>query len=143
MPLLNDHAQFFLFIQRFNFWSFCFYKTIYDRSWNIPVSSGTLFTDDNIQKLQMVQHRAAHMVFSDNRSTRSITHMLQQLQWPTLQEHIARAKFFVMYRMAYSLVDISSNHLTPTISVRGHYEVPNIPYARTFMYQRSFFPDTI
>ena len=41
------------------------------------------------------------------------------------------------------LVDIPSSHLTPTLSVRGHSMKFMIPYARTFTYQRSFFPDTI
>ena len=35
-------------------------------------------TDTNIRKLEMVQRRAARMVFSDYRRTSSVTHMLQQ-----------------------------------------------------------------
>ena len=101
------------------------------------------FTDDNILKLEMVQSRAAPMVFSDYRSTSSVTPMLQQLQWPTLQERRAQAKVYMMYQIVYSLVDIPSSHLTPTLSVQGHYMKFLIPYARTVTYQRSFFPDTI
>ena len=40
-------------------------------------------------------------------------------------------------------VHIQSSHLTPTLSVRGHNMKFLIPYARTFTYQKSFFPDTI
>ena len=76
-------------------------------------------------------------------NTSSVTPMLQQLQWPTLQERRAQAKVYMMYRIVYSLVDIPSSHLTPTLSVRGHNMKFLIPYARTFTYQRSFFPDTI
>ena len=101
------------------------------------------FTEDNILKLEMVQRRAARMVFSDYRSTSSVTPMLKQLQWPTLQKCRAQAKVYMMYRIVYSLVDIPSSHLTPTLSVRGHNMKFLIPYARTFTYQRSFFPDTI
>ena len=48
-----------------------------------------------------------------------------------------------VYRIVYRLVDIPSSHLTPTLSMRGHAMKFLIPYARTFIYQRSFFPDTI
>ena len=91
----------------------------------------------------MVQRRAARMVFSDYRSTSSVTPMLQQLQCPTLQERRAQAKVYMMYRIVYSLVDIPSSHLTPTLSVRGHNMKFLIPCVRTFTYQRFFFPDTI
>ena len=96
-----------------------------------------------MRKLEMMQRRAARMVFSDYISTSSVTPMLQQLQWPTLQERRAQAKVYMMYRIVYSLVDIPSSHLTPTLSVRGHNMKFLIPYARTFTYQRSFFPDTV
>ena len=62
---------------------------------------------------------------------------------PPFQECRAQAKVYMMYRIVYSLVDIPSSHLTPTLSVRGHNMKSLIPYARTFTYQRSFFPDTI
>ena len=54
------------------------------------------FTEDNIRRLELVQHRAARMVFSDNRLTSSVTPMLQQLQWPTHQERRIQAKVFMM-----------------------------------------------
>ena len=37
------------------------------------------FTEDNIRKLEMVQRRAACMVYADYRLTSSVTSMLQQL----------------------------------------------------------------
>ena len=101
------------------------------------------FTEENIQRLEMVQRRAARMVFSDYRLTSSISPMLQQLQWPTLQEQRAQAKICMMYRIVYNLVDIPASHLMPTISVRGHSMRFLVPYARSLVYQRSFFPDTI
>ena len=44
------------------------------------------FTDDNVWNLELVQHRSASMVFSNYRSTRRVTPMLQQLLWPTNAE---------------------------------------------------------
>ena len=101
------------------------------------------FTEENIRKLEMVQRRAARMVYADYRLTSSITIMLQQLQWSTLQERRAQAKAIIVYRIFYSLVNIPANQLVPTISVRSHNMRFMVPFARTLVYQRSFFPDTI
>ena len=101
-------------------------------------------TDTNTGRLERVQRvAAARMVFSDHRANRGVTPMLQQLQWPDLYEHRAQAKCVRMYRIVYHLVNISSFHLTLTISLRGHSMKFLIPYARTSTYQKSFFTDTI
>ena len=47
------------------------------------------FTEDNIRKLEMVQRREVCMVYADYRLTSSVTSMLQQLQWSTLQEWLS------------------------------------------------------
>ena len=101
------------------------------------------FTSSNIQRLEMVQRRSARMVCSDFRRTSSVTSMLQQLQWPTLQERRAQAKVTMMHRIVNKTVDIPTTHLHPTTSVRGHSQRFLVPFARTQTYQRSFFPDTI
>ena len=87
--------------------------------------------------------KAARMVYADYRLTSSVTIMLQQLQWSTLQERRAQAKGIMVYRIVNSLVDIPADQLIPTISVRGHNMRFMVPFARTLVYQRSFFPDTI
>ena len=91
----------------------------------------------------MVQRRAARMVYSDYRKTSSVTAMLNQLQWKTLQERRAQAKTIMLYRIVHSLVDIPPQQLTPTISHRGHNNTFLVPYARVLAYQKSFFPDVI
>ncbi|KAK3083817.1 hypothetical protein FSP39_003606 [Pinctada imbricata] len=101
-------------------------------------------TNDNITKIEMVQRRAARMVNSDYRTTSSVTNMLNQLGWPTLQERRAHAKVIMLYRVVNHLIFIpSDNVLVPTISPRGNNSSFLVPYARTLTYQRSFFPDTI
>ena len=50
----------------------------------------------------MLQRRAARMLFSDYRITSSVSPMLQQFQWPTLQERRAQAKICMMYRIVYT-----------------------------------------
>ena len=50
---------------------------------------------------------------------------------------------FMMYRIVCNLVVIPARYLTQTISVRGNNMKFLVPYARTLVYRRSFFTDTI
>jgi hypothetical protein len=69
--------------------------------------------------------------------------MLAHLNWTTLQERRGNAKA-VMYRVVNKLIDIpSSPILVPTNSLRGNNISFIVPYARTLIHQKSFFPDGI
>ena len=98
------------------------------------------FTEANIRKLEMVQRRSARMNCSDYLRTSSVSSMLQQLQWPTLQERRAQV---MMNRIVYQLDDMPITYLIPISYIRCHGLNYLVPYARTQIYQRSFFPDTI
>ena len=102
------------------------------------------FTQDNISKTEKVQRRFARFVFNDHQWTSSVTSMIQQLHWQTLQECRAQLKAAMMYRIMSSLVDIPGSYLVLASSTyRGHSMKLIVPHARTLMYQRSFFPDSI
>ena len=73
----------------------------------------------------------------------SVSAMINQLQWPTLQERRAQAKATMMYRIVYNLVDIPHTFLTPTVALRGHSSRYIVPFTRTGVYRQSFFPDSI
>jgi hypothetical protein len=73
----------------------------------------------------------------------SISTMLNQLQWTTLQERRAQAKACMMYRVMNQLIDIPSQILVPTIPPRGNNITFLVPYAWTLIFQKSFFPDGI
>jgi hypothetical protein len=47
----------------------------------------------------------------------------------------------MMYRVVNQLIDIPSQILVHTISPRGNNITFLVPYARTIIYQKSFFPD--
>ncbi|KAH3847963.1 hypothetical protein DPMN_090299 [Dreissena polymorpha] len=49
----------------------------------------------------------------------------------------------MMYRIAHSLVDVTTTYLIPISSAQGHGTCYLVPFARTDSYQKSFFPDTI
>ena len=102
-----------------------------------------LHTVENIRKLEMIQRRASRMVYADYQTTSSVSTMLCQLQWTTMQERRAQAKACMMYRVVNQLIDIPSQILVPTISSRGNNITFLVPYARTLIYQISFCPDGI
>ncbi|KAK3097903.1 hypothetical protein FSP39_014294 [Pinctada imbricata] len=98
-------------------------------------------TKTNINQLEMVQRRAARFVTGDYHRTSSVSTMLQQLQWPTLQERRITSRAVMMFRIVNNLVDVPITYLTPTaVTVRGHNQRFLVPYARTEVYQHSFFP---
>ena len=96
-----------------------------------------------IHKLEMVQRRYARFVCGEYRTTSSVTAMINQLQWPTLQERRAQAKATMMYRIVNNIVDVPHTFLTPTVALRGHSSRFHIPFARIGVYRQSFFPDSI
>ena len=100
-------------------------------------------TEDNIQKLEMIQRRAARFVCKDYSRTSSVTTMLNQLGWQSLRERRAQAKVTMMYKIIHQTVDVTSTALSKTVGVRGHSHRYLVPFARTLIYQKSFFPDTI
>ena len=60
------------------------------------------YLQKNIHSIEMVQQRAARWVKSDYRYNSSVTSMLEDLQWPSLQhrQYVTRLKLF--YNIVYS-----------------------------------------
>ena len=55
----------------------------------------------NINQVEMVQHRAAHFVTGQSwrqKNRDSITNILENLQWPTLQERRKSARLVLLYQ---------------------------------------------
>ena len=101
-------------------------------------------TKENIHRLEMVQHRYVRFVTGDYRYTSSVSAMLTKLQWPTLQERRANLKMVLLYRITHHQADTLQHHLIPnTMSLCGHPNQYRVPFARTLIYQKAFFPDAI
>ena len=75
-------------------------------------------------------------------ATSSVSAMINQLQWPTLQDWRAQAKA-TMNRIVYNLVDIPHTFLTPIVVLRGYSSRYVAPFTRTGVYRQTFFPDSI
>ena len=94
-------------------------------------------TVENIRKLETIQRTTARMVYADYQTTSSVSTMLNQLQWTTLQERRAQAKACMMYRVVNQLIDIPFLILVPTISPRDYNITFLVPYARTLIYKKN------
>ena len=100
---------------------------------------------NNIQKIEAAQRRAARFVTNNNNTTSSVTAMMEQLQWESLQQRRMRAKVVMTYRILHSLVAIPSSpychHLGA--ATRGHSYRYRVPYSRTTIHKESFIPSAI
>ena len=79
-------------------------------------------TDKANDKIDMVQRRAARFVKNDYGRTSSVTEMISNLGWDTLQKRRDLARLSMMYRIVHELVDIPVEpYLIPLTSMtRGH-----------------------
>ena len=102
-------------------------------------------TQDNINKVESIQRRAARFVTNNYDPRSSVTTLLQDLNWSTLQHRRQLAKLIMMYRITYHLIQIPSiTYLIPSRSgTRGHNIGYLQPSTRVLAYQYSIFPNTI
>ena len=100
-------------------------------------------TKKNTAKVESVQRCAARYVKNDFSKESSVTSMLKDLKWDTLQHRRSMAKVTMMYKITNNLVDIT-HQLTPLDTrTRGHNSRFVIPKARTSLLRGTYFPDTI
>jgi hypothetical protein len=90
--------------------------------------------------------RAARFTLGDYRTTSSVTNMLQELNWITMQERRKRAKVIMLYRIIHLALAIPYQYLIPrgaSSSARGYDHRFQVPFSRLQCHQQSFFPSTI
>ena len=76
------------------------------------------YTVQDITKLEKVQRRAARYIFNDYSSFHSVSAMLNQLNWPSLETHRDYLKIIMFYKIIKGLVDITPSYdLTPVLNV--------------------------
>lgn len=104
-------------------------------------------TEQEIDKLEAVQRRAARFVLRRYRQTDSPSSMLEELQWPSLQERRRIARLSMLYKIKNDKAcaeTIKSNlHPPPPRRRRGHNQQLVVPRCRTLYRQQSFLPRTI
>ena len=101
-------------------------------------------TQTNKDRIEMVQRRAARFVKNDySREQTSVTNMLHQLNWTSLEERRTRNKITLLYKALNDIISISTEHLRITQTHTRQHQNFYIPFARTNAYRHSFFMDTI
>jgi len=95
-------------------------------------------------RIEMVQRRAARFVCNNFHRTASVTAMLNQLNWPTLQHRRNQAKLHMFYKIINDLISVPHDHLSQTsTTTRGHSKRYIQLAATSNTYLHSFFPSTI
>jgi len=104
----------------------------------------------NCYKLEQVQRRAARFACHRYERTASVTAMLNDLKWETLETRCNNQRLTMFYHMQHNMLSITpANYLAPVQSSRsrsGHDQMYQVPYAQTDVYKYSFysfFPATV
>ena len=98
-----------------------------------------------IRMVEMVQRRAARLTLSRFHQTSSVTEMLQDLEWDSLQCRRKRSDLMMFYKIQHQMVAV---HM-PSIVSRPHRPRPNsphhfrVPYCTTESYRNSYFPRAV
>ena len=96
-------------------------------------------------QLEMVQRRAARFVMNDYAATSSVTSMLNNLQWSSLQQRRRSSRLTLLYKALnqQSAIDIPP-YVKPAIRSRGNDDSRFIPlHCRTHAYMHSYLPKTL
>ena len=104
------------------------------------------YTQQNIDKIEMLQRRAARYTLNRYHNTSSVTEMLQELNWDTLELRRKRSRLKMLYKMHNSLVDVNYHqYLIPAgrQSRHLHKYAYKVPASLTNYHQFSFFPRTV
>lgn len=103
-------------------------------------------TQENINKLEKVQRRAARWTLSRFHNTSSVSSMLDILSWRPLYLRRTDNKLCLFFKIVHNIVSIpSEKYLTPiTRTSRLHHgNAFQIPHSSKDYHLYSFFPSTI
>ena len=101
---------------------------------------------NQISQIEKIQRKSARFVTGNYSREASVTTMLENLNWPTLQERRIGARLNMIYKIVNQLVAIqlpSYIHRRQVASRGSHIHQYIIPHSTCDMYKFSFFPRTI
>ena len=95
--------------------------------------------------MERVQRRAARFVCGDYEWTSSVTDMLKDLSWSTLEERRESNQLIYLYKILHNIVLIKPDVLQPKSSRlrRGHTNQIHEIRANTNVYLQSFVPRAV
>ena len=103
-------------------------------------------TNQDINKLENVQRRAARWVMRDYQQSSSVTAKLQDINWRTLDQRSIDSRLVFLYKVTYDLVAIPAHDYlirNTRQSPRNHYMAYRQILALREYYKFTFFPRTI
>ena len=83
------------------------------------------YTQEHIQKIEMVQRRAARYVTNRYHNTISVTSILDHLEWETLKSRRTKNQLVMFFKIIHGLIDIpAERYLTPASTrTRSHHSL--------------------
>ena len=103
-------------------------------------------TATDITKLEATQRRSAHWATRDYQRTSSVTQMIKDLNWRTLEQRRIDSRLTLMYKITYDLAAIpAADYLIPNTRQSRHNHLlayRQIPTLKDY-YKYTFFPRTI
>jgi hypothetical protein len=97
--------------------------------------------------VERVQRKAARFCLRNYKPMESVTDMLKDLGWDTLELRRKKARLTMMYKMSHNLLDMNlENHLVPHTETRTRGSHPfkfRVPRINKDVYKFSYFPQTI
>jgi hypothetical protein len=120
------------------------YKTYVRPILEYAAASWDPHTQRNIRKVEQVQRGSARFVTSTFDRHSSVTSLLRDLNWPSLESRRQQNRLSMLYRIKHDLVDIDcKTFLTESTSrTRGHSSRFWNPYCSSQTFLSSFFPRT-
>ena len=118
------------------------YKTLVRPQLEYALTVWSPHTATNIAKVEAVQHRAARWATRDYQRTSSVTQMLKELNWRTLEQRRIDSRLILMYKITYDLVAIpAADYLIPNTrpsKSNHHFAYRQIPPSVTITSTHSF-----
>ena len=101
-------------------------------------------TAQDINRIEMIQSRAARFVYHNYYPTASVSSMLKSLGWPTLQVIRNYLKLLLIYKILNAMISIPPDNLIPvTCNTRGYQSHLQCLQSASDRYRHSFFPSAI
>ena len=104
------------------------------------------YQQNDIHRLEMVQRRAGRYATNRYHNTSSVSSMIEQLEWTTLQERRKHSRLLMMYKLKNNIVRFNaSSKLIPNErpSRNNNEQALLIPSCKTTARKDSFYPRTI
>ena len=100
-------------------------------------------TQENIDKIERVQKRAARFVQSSYGRDQSVTAMMRNMEWTPLVERRARAKVTSVFKAKKDLVDIPFEDVPRQQSGLRSQSNFFVPFAKSNVYYHSYYPSAM